>query len=196
VGAVVSGLLAGLAARRLTPRVVVTAGLSAIGLALGALTVLSQETPYLYLGGVLLLVGAGAGFSFTVTADLILGNAPKENAGAASAVSETAYELGAALGIALLGSVITGVYRGHVRVPAEVSGSAADGARESLAGAAEVARGVPGPAAERLAHSANEAFLEGLRIAAGAGAAVLLSAAVAAWFMLRGARTGGGDIDH
>jgi MFS transporter, DHA2 family, multidrug resistance protein len=195
-GAIVSGLLAGVAARRLSPRVVVTGGLTAIGLALGTLTMLSKDTPYLYLGGALLLVGVGAGFSFTVTADLILGSAPKENAGAASAVSETAYELGAALGIALLGSVITGVYRGAVTVPAEVSGSTADGARESLAGAVEAAQSVSGPVAADLTHSANDAFLEGLRIAAGAGAVVLLAAAVAAWFMLRGAATAGPDVEH
>ncbi|MEU0932569.1 MFS transporter [Embleya sp. NPDC005971] len=196
VGAIVSGLLAGMAARRLTPRVVVTSGLTAIGLALGALTALSRDTPYPYLGGVLLLVGVGAGFSFTVTADLILGSAPKENAGAASAVSETAYELGAALGIALLGSVVTGIYRGHVAIPEGVSSDAASGARESLAGAAEAAGTVHGPVAADLTQSANDAFLEGLRIAAGAGAAVLLTAAIASWFMLRGARTAGSDVEH
>ncbi|MYV97983.1 MFS transporter [Streptomyces sp. SID3343] len=195
-GAIVSGLLAGVAARRLSPRVVVTGGLTSIGLALGALTVLSQDTPYLYLGGALLLIGVGAGFSFTVTADLILGSAPKENAGSASAVSETAYELGAALGIALLGSVITGVYRSAVTVPAEVSNTTADGARESLAGAVEAARATSGQAAADLTRSANDAFLEGLRIAAGAGAVVLLAAAVAAWFMLRGANIAASDVEH
>lgn len=112
VGAVAAGLVAGRYARRFSVRVVVSGGLAAVGLALGTLTVLGQSTGYPVLGAALLVVGIGAGFSFTVTADVILSTVPKDQAGAASAVSETAYELGAALGIALLGSVVTGVYAG------------------------------------------------------------------------------------
>ncbi|MEU0453872.1 MFS transporter, partial [Streptomyces sp. NPDC006129] len=111
IGAVVAGLVAGRAARRFSVRAVVSGGLAAIGLALAALTVIGQSTGYPLLGAALLVVGVGAGFSFTVTADVILSSVPKEQAGSASAVSETAYELGAALGIAVLGSIVTGVYR-------------------------------------------------------------------------------------
>lgn len=112
IGAVGAGLIAGSAARRYSVRAVVSGGLAAVGLALGVLTLLNQSTGYAVLGSALLIVGVGAGFSFTVTADVILSSVPKEQAGAASAVSETAYELGAALGIALLGSIVTGVYAG------------------------------------------------------------------------------------
>ncbi|NEE27085.1 MFS transporter, partial [Streptomyces sp. SID7982] len=112
IGAVTAGLLAGFAARRFSVRSVVSGGLAAVGLALGSVTLLDQHTDYPLLGAMLLVVGVGAGFSFTVTADVILSSVPKEQAGSASAVSETAYELGAALGIALLGSIVTGVYRG------------------------------------------------------------------------------------
>ncbi|WP_217146177.1 MFS transporter, partial [Streptomyces sp. AC627_RSS907] len=111
VGAVSAGLVAGLVARRFSVRVVVSGGLAAVGLALAALAWLESDTGYPLLGAVLLVVGVGAGFSFTVTADVILSSVPGDQAGAASAVSETAYELGAALGIALLGSIVTGVYR-------------------------------------------------------------------------------------
>lgn len=58
------------------------------------------------------MVGLGRGLTFTVTTDLVLSSAPEHQAGAASAVSETTYELGAALGIALLGSIVIGIYRG------------------------------------------------------------------------------------
>ncbi|HEY9336257.1 MAG TPA: MFS transporter, partial [Kribbella sp.] len=109
IGSIVAGLLAGQVARRFSVRAVVAGGLAAIGLALAALTTISADTGYPLLGTALLAVGAGAGLSFTVTADVILAAVPKEEAGAASAVSETAYELGAALGIALLGSIVTGV---------------------------------------------------------------------------------------
>ncbi len=181
IGAIVAGLLAGQVARRFSVRAVVAGGLAAIGLALAALTTISQDTGYPLLGAALLVVGAGAGFSFTVTADVILAAVPKEEAGAASAVSETAYELGAALGIALLGSIVTGVYRdftGPAGTPAA--------AHESLGGAVEVAAQLPPEAAAQLLDAARQSFAHGVSIAAGVGAAVLLITAVVAWFLLRG----------
>ncbi|MPY32458.1 MFS transporter [Streptomyces adustus] len=183
VGAVAAGLVAGHAARRFSVRAVVSSGLAAVGLALAALTVLDRSTDYLFLGTALLVVGVGAGFSFTVTADVILSSVPKEQAGAASAVSETAYELGAALGIAVLGSIMTGVYRGF-SAPAGTPAAA----HESLGGAVEAAGHLPPDTARQLLASAREAFVDGLGLAAGAGAVVLLATAVAAWFLLRDQR--------
>ncbi|MFE9180487.1 MFS transporter [Streptomyces sp. NPDC007126] len=190
VGAVVAGLIAGRAARRFSVRAVVSGGLAAVGLALAALTVIGQHTGYPLLGTALLVVGLGAGFAFTVTADVILSSVPGEQAGAASAVSETAYELGAALGIAVLGSIVTGVYR-------DFTGPAGtpDAAHESLGGAVEAAAHLPGPTGQALVDSARQAFVDGLTLAAGVGAAVLLAAAAAAWFLLRGQRLEDG-VEH
>ncbi|MFE2264606.1 MFS transporter [Streptomyces griseosporeus] len=182
-GAVAAGLVAGRAARRFSVRTVVSGGLAAVGLALAALTMLSEETGYPLLGTALLVVGVGAGFSFTVTADVILAGVPKDQAGAASAVSETAYELGAALGIAVLGSIVTGAYRDFA-APAGTPAAA----HESLGGAVEVAHTLPPHTSDALLSSAREAFVHGLTLAAGAGAAVLLATAGAAWFMLRDQR--------
>ncbi|WP_407110007.1 MFS transporter [Streptomyces sp. DSM 116494] len=183
IGAVAAGLLAGRAARRFSVRSVVAGGLAAIGLSLAALTVIGQSTGYPLLGAALLFVGLGAGFSFTVTADVILSSVPKEQAGAASAVSETAYELGAALGIAVLGSIVTGVYRdftGPAGTPAE--------AHESLGGAVEAASRLPATIADPMLEAARQSFVDGLTLAAGTGATVLLTASAAAWFMLRDQR--------
>ncbi|MFF8101738.1 MFS transporter [Streptomyces sp. NPDC016640] len=183
IGAVAAGLLAGRAARRFSVRSVVAGGLAAVGLALAALTVIDRSTGYPLLGAALLVVGAGAGLSFTVTADVILSSVPREQAGAASAVSETAYELGAALGIAVLGSIVTGVYRdftGPAGTPAE--------AHESLGGAVEAASALPAHTAGPMLDAARQSFVDGLALAAGTGAAVLLAASAAAWFMLRGQR--------
>lgn len=185
IGAVVAGLIAGVVARRFSVRAVVAGGLAAIGVALAALTTLSKDTGYPLLGAVLLVVGVGAGFSFTVTADVILSSVPKEQAGAASAVSETAYELGAALGIALLGSIVTGVYAGFAAPPGTPA-DVASAAHESLGGAVEASSSLPAAEAHTLLTSAQNAFVDGLQVAAGIGAAVLLATAVAAWFLLRG----------
>ncbi|PVE10905.1 MFS transporter [Streptomyces scopuliridis] len=194
VGAVAAGLLAGTIARRYSVRSVVAGGLAAIGLSLAALVTISQSTGYPLLGAVLLIVGVGAGFSFTVTADVILSSVPKEHAGSASAVSETAYELGAALGIALLGSIVTGVYRGFP-TPSGVPADAASAAHESLGGAVEAAAGLPGHSGAALVAAAQEAFVDGLRFAAGVGAAVLLATSVVAWFLLRGQKLEDG-VEH
>ncbi|WP_030654855.1 MULTISPECIES: MFS transporter [Streptomyces] len=179
VGAVTAGLFAGRAARRFSVRAVVSGGLAAVGIALAALTTLGASTGYPVLGAALLVVGVGAGFSFTVTADVILSSVPKDQAGAASAVSETAYELGAALGIALLGSIVTGVYRGFTGP----SGTPA-GAHESLGAAVEAAAHLSPPQAAALLDAARDSFVHGLHLASGAGAAVLLTASAAAWFLL------------
>ncbi|WP_030560382.1 MFS transporter [Streptomyces aureocirculatus] len=194
VGAVTAGLMAGTVARRYSVRAVVAGGLAAVGLALASLTVLSQQTGYPLLGAALLVVGVGAGFSFTVTADVILSSVPKEQAGAASAVSETAYELGAALGIALLGSIVTGVYRDFT-TPAGTPAEAASAAHDSLGGAVEAGAGLPAHKAEPLLAAAQDAFVDGLRLAAGVGAAVLLATAAAAWFLLKGQKLEEG-IEH
>ncbi|MFJ4965585.1 Antiseptic resistance protein [Streptomyces sp. ADI96-02] len=194
IGAVAAGLLAGFAARRFSVRSVVAGGLAAVGLALGSVTLLDQHTGYPLLGSMLLIVGVGAGFSFTVTADVILSSVPTEQAGSASAVSETAYELGAALGIALLGSIVTGVYRGFP-TPSGISPGVESAAHESLGGAVEAATALPAAQAGPLVSAAQEAFVDGMRSAAGIGASVLLAAAVAAWFLLRGQKLEDG-VEH
>lgn len=158
------------------------------------LTVIHKETGYPLLGAALLVVGLGAGFSFTVTADVILSSVPKEQAGSASAVSETAYELGAALGIALLGSIVTGVYQGFT-APDSVAAPVADAAHESLGGAVDAATSLDPHAAEVMVGAAQDAFVDGLRLASGVGAAVLLATAAAAWFLLRGQKLQGG-VEH
>ncbi|MGV9316167.1 MFS transporter [Streptomyces sp. NPDC003691] len=185
VGAVGAGLLAGFVARRFSVRGTVSGGLAAVGAALAGCTVLSAATGAPAIGAALFVGGLGAGFAFTVTADVILSSVPKEQAGAASAVSETAYELGAALGIAVLGSVMTGVYRGFA-VPAGVPADTAAEARESLGGAAEAASALPPEQGARLLDAARDAFTDGFHLAGAVGSAVLFATAVAAWFLLRG----------
>src|SRR5690606_35153954 len=85
------------------------------------------------------VLGAGIGAAETVSGELILANAPAAKAGAASAVSETAYELGAVLGTALLGGILTAWYRTALVVPADVPAELAAHAEETLAGAMNAA---------------------------------------------------------
>ena len=116
---------------------------------------------------------------------MILSSVPKEQAGAASAVSETAYELGAALGIAVLGSIVTGVYRDFA-APAGVAAHARRRpriARRRRRGGGRAARATRARAAEARPRTPSSTAWPSRP---GVGAAVLLAAAVAAWFLLRG----------
>jgi DHA2 family multidrug resistance protein-like MFS transporter len=137
------------------------------------------------------VVGVGLGLAFTVASDVILASVPKERAGAAAAVSETGYELGMALGIATLGSIVTAVYRTVVvapGIPAEVATQAHD----SLPNAIHAAAVLPAGQRTELLAAAKEAFTHGLSIASGVGAALLLTAAVAVWLLLRSPQTSPG----
>lgn len=191
VTATVFGVLAGLAVRWFSPRSVLTVGLAMVGVAMATLTTIEPDTAYPRLGVALFVVGVGLGLAFTIASDLILASVPRERAGAAAAVSETAYELGMALGIALLGSIVTAVYRG-LAVPAGVPADVATHARESLAAATIEASDLPAAQAEPLLAAAREAFTSGLAIAAGAGAVLMLVSALAVWLVLRDARLPGG----
>jgi MFS transporter, DHA2 family, multidrug resistance protein len=184
ITATVFGVLAGVAVRFWSRRAVLTAGLALVGVAMASLTLISPATTYPRLGVALFVVGVGLGLAFTVASDVILASVPAERAGAAAAVSETAYELGMALGIATLGSIVTAVYRG-LAVPPGVPDAVADHARDSLAAAVEVAGTLPTDQADGLLASAREAFTNGLAIASGAGSALLLAAAVAVWLLLK-----------
>src|SRR5262249_35655587 len=76
----------------------------------------------------------------TLATDLIVGAVPAERAGTASGLSETGTELGGALGIALLGSIATAVYRGQLgALPAGIRPPAITAARRTLAAAVHIA---------------------------------------------------------
>jgi DHA2 family multidrug resistance protein-like MFS transporter len=123
------------------------------------------------------IMAFGIGLAVTLLNDLILSAAPPERAGAAAAVSETGNELGAALGVALLGSIGAAVYR-H---------DAGAAAHETLGGATAAAAHLPAQTADALLGTAHVAFVHGMHAAALAGAAVLAAAAVLSAVLLRDA---------
>ncbi|WP_431237457.1 MFS transporter [Mycolicibacterium aichiense] len=184
LAAMVFGVLAGVAVRHWSPRAVLAAALSVIGAALASLTLISPATPYPPLGIALFAIGAGLGLAFTVANDLIIASVPPERAGAAAGVSETAYELGMALGIALLGSVIAAVYHGLDR-PAGIHDDVVAHAEQSLAAAHQAAATLGGDKAHALLAAAQQAFADGLAAAAGMGSVLLLVSAAAVWMLVK-----------
>ncbi|WP_067457487.1 MFS transporter [Actinomadura macra] len=144
---------------------VVALGMTLAAAAFSLYLTIGLDTPYLAMVPMMVLAGAGVGLALTTTSDTVLASVPKERSGAASAISETATELGGALGMAILGSVLNAVYRDSLDLPAGVPGAAAAGARDSLAGAMEAAGGLPGGLAAQVTAAARVAFVDGMHAA-------------------------------
>ena len=119
--------------------------------------------------------------------DLIVGSAPMERAGSASALSETSSELGGALGIAVLGSIGGMVYRGMMlnNVPAGIPVSVAQSARGTLGAAVAAAAALPGAAGSELVLAARAAFSHSFEVVALISAAIALGTAAMTAVLLR-----------
>jgi MFS transporter, DHA2 family, multidrug resistance protein len=123
------------------------------------------------------LIGAGIGLSETLTNDAILASAPPQRAGSASAVSETAYEVGAVLGTAVLGSVLGAAYARALDVPTSIGPVFAGEARETLGGAVALGDRVGGLEGQRLVDAATAAFVHGSAVASVVAAVALVGVA-------------------
>ncbi|WP_026481888.1 MFS transporter [Agromyces subbeticus] len=185
VAMIIAGLVVVPIARRVRPRILVPIALllSAAGYAVIALSATAESIAPVVIAFVLLGIGIGA--AETVSNELILSSAAPEKAGAASAVSETAYELGAVLGTAVLGSILAAHFRTALELPAVLTTAQAAAARETLAGAIAVAEQLPAAIGEKLAASAALAFDEGVVITSFIGVALMVAAALVAAFALR-----------
>lgn len=139
------------------------------------------------------LVGGGAGLAETLTNDAILASVPPERAGAASGISETAYELGATLGVAVLGSVLAVFYRNRLELPAGLDPATADAAQQTLGGAVHAAESLPADVAGPLVDAARDAFSQGVVATSGIGLALMVVAALGVGIALR-SRTRGTTV--
>ena len=174
-------------AARVRPPVAMLGGILVAIVGVGLLTQAgASDGPGLLVAGIVIL-SLGLAPLFTLAADLAIGSAPPERAGAASGISETSSELGGALGLAILGTVGTAVYRGHTAdaFPAEVPADSASTASETLGGAVEVADRLPQLLAADVLEPAREAFTQGLQVAATVSGVLVIAAAVMVARLLR-----------
>jgi DHA2 family multidrug resistance protein-like MFS transporter len=184
---VAGSMLAPAAVRYLPPAHVIAGGLVMSALGFAILTQIGgYHSIWVLLAG-LLLFCLGLAPVGTLTTDLVIGLAPPERAGAASAISETSFELGGALGIAVLGSVVTALYRGTMAAatPTGVPADALAAARDTLGGALVAASELPGQAGIDLLALAREAFTQSMEWAAGLSAIIAVGTAVLAASLLR-----------
>jgi MFS transporter, DHA2 family, multidrug resistance protein len=177
-------------AARVRPPVAMLAGIVVATVGVALLTQAeAADGPGLVVAGIFIL-SLGLAPLFTLAADLAVGSAPPERAGAASGISETSSELGGALGLAMLGTVGTAVYRDRTAdaFPTEVPAEQAATASDTLAGASEVADRLPQLLAADVLGPAREAFTQALQVAATMSGVLVVAAAIIVARLMAGDR--------
>jgi len=180
-------------AQRFRPSTIIASGMGIAALGFFILTGVGTGGDESVLVTGLIVSLFGVGLAAALGTDLILGSVPPENAGSASAVSETGAELGISLGVAALGSLGTALYRGHLNdsMPAGLPDDAAHAAREGVTGATQVAGTLPGAQAADLLEAARGAFTSGLHSIAAISGLMFVGLAILAAVTLRHERPGG-----
>ncbi|MEU0201264.1 MULTISPECIES: MFS transporter [unclassified Streptomyces] len=179
-----AAMAAGLAGARMLrwfgPRRMVCAGFCFTAFAVVLLTALGRTDDCALMLTGFVLLGFGLETTLFGAYESMLSEAPQEQAGGAAAIGETSYQLGAGIGIALLGSVMNAAYAPGLSGVRGVPESASSSAGHSLGEAYEVAAQLGGSAGVALRHAARDAFVHGLHVTLLVSAGLLLLGAVMA----------------
>lgn len=167
-----------------------TPNVMAIGLILSAVAYLmvimagEGSNTFLLLAAFAVL-GTGIGMTETLSNDMVLAAVPASKAGAASAISETAYEVGSVLGVAVLGTILNTAYTSRLLVPGSLTDTQAQLAGETLGGAHHVAASLQPADAQALLDSAALAFDHGVVLTSGIAAVLSLVAAAVVFRVIK-----------
>ncbi|MEU6826406.1 MFS transporter [Streptomyces atriruber] len=159
-------------------------GLAVIAAGFGALASLPSDAGFGMLAAAMVLIGIGGGLAMPAATGALMSAVPAEHAGVGSALNDTVQQAGAALGVAVLGTVLSRTYTDAMpdSAPAEAGHSVSD----ALALAASTGDGA-------LATAAREAFTEAMSASFWAGAAGVLAAAALAVLLIRDRRSPADD---
>lgn len=165
-------------------RRVVTVGMVLATVALSGMSMLTVDTPYVFLALAFVVMGSGMGLVMPPATASIMATLPLGKAGVGSAVNDTTREVGGALGVAVLGSLLASSFQ----ISDDTLAAAPEGMREaagtSVGAAIRVAERLGGPAGDLLAAAGRDAFMDGLGVALLVSACVMLAGAfVAARFL-------------
>ncbi|MFT4261900.1 MAG: MFS transporter [Nocardioides sp.] len=169
----------------LTPRAVTRIGLKltmSVGLLLIAaglywVSFVTTESGYLLFLGGLLVAGVGFGLTSSTGTSAIVGSLSTRKQGVASAMNDASREVGAALGIAIMGSIFSNQYSSALPDLSALPTSAADAVKDSAAGGLAAAEQL-GTAGNNLAAAVEQAFVDGLSSSLVVVSAILVVAAL------------------
>ncbi|MBD0711900.1 MFS transporter [Streptomyces sp. CBMA291] len=181
----VGAITAPWAAGRWGERRALTGALSLFAVAFAAIAVVGDPGRYGALLVPLLAAGYGAGIVMTLGADALMSAARPERSGEAAAVQETSFELGAGLGVAVLGTVLAAVYRTALPEVPGLSPEQQARARESFASAEDVLAGLPPRTAHTVLDAARQAYDRGFTAVSVIAAVGLAGTALMAGALLR-----------
>ena len=153
---------------------VIGGGMLVTALGCGVMALLTGDSGYGHVVLGVILISSGMALGFPTSTAAIVGSLPLDKAGVASAVNDTTREVGSAVGIALLGSLLSAGYRRGLgnaldQAPAEM----AEFARDSVGAALVVAQRAPAGVGDHIAATARDAFANGYSLAMTAGTALL-----------------------
>jgi MFS transporter, DHA2 family, multidrug resistance protein len=173
------------------PTRVIACGFAVAAAGFAILTQIGGSDGPLVVVSAYVILSLGLAPVFTMATDVIVGLARPERAGMAAALSETSTEFGGALGIAILGSIVTAVYRSVMAsaMPMGVPSAVADAARDTLGAAAAIAGSLPERTGAALLGAAREAFTEAVVLTATMSAALVIGAAIVTATLLRDVRS-------
>ncbi len=176
---------------RFGTKAIVTIGLLVVASSLALLSAATTTSGYPLIALVLVLLGLGMGLAMAPATDSIMGSLPREKAGVGSAVNDTTREVGGALGVAILGSILAATYTSSAAgsaVVKQLAGAGAQGAEasaavtKSIGGAAQVAHQlgqleqlgkIPAGTTQAIIDASNAAFVHAM------GHTVLVGAVIA-----------------
>lgn len=193
---VVIAPLSAVGVRFLGPKVTMAGGMVLIAAGLWLVSGITASTTF---GGIvpgMVALGAGAGLALPTASGSVVGSVARQHSGVASATNSTALQVGGAVGVAVVGSLLSTRYSNDItasvsaaRAAASIPHSVMTAIQSSLGGALEVAQRLPGATGQLLAHAARSAFASGVDLgmltAAGVAVAGFL---IAAAFLPRRAR--------
>lgn len=187
-----SGPIAGVLVGRLGLRIVATGGMGLSALSFIGLSMLDFSTQQWQAWSLMVLLGFSAASALLASTSAIMAAAPKEKAAAAGAIETMSYELGAGLGIAIFGLLLTRSFSASIELPQGLNASLAEHASSSIGEAVKVAQDLPPTLAEVVIEAAKTAFITSHSVALGSAGGMLLVLAVGIWFSLAKAPRDGG----
>ena len=159
-------------------KAVVATGLTLVSVSFAWVSTASTATPYIEIVGQMVLAGIGMGLTTAPATEAIMGVVPKEKAGIGSAVNDATRELGATLGVAIIGSIYASRYASGIQDAAgTLPAPALDTATDSIGAALTIADQL-GPAGQTLLEASQAAFFDGFQVGCLVAASVLIAGAV------------------
>ncbi|MEO3284962.1 MFS transporter [Enterobacter cloacae] len=183
----VAGPIAGILVGRLGLRMVAAGGMGLSAVSFIGLSMLDFSTQQWQAWCLMVLLGFSAASALLASTSAIMAAAPKEKAAAAGAIETMSYELGAGLGIAIFGLLLTRSFSASIELPQGLPSTLADKASSSIGEAMKVAQDLSPALGETVIEAAKTAFITSHSVALGSAGGMLLLLAIGIWFSLANA---------